>query len=134
MHSFVTASHTNTKAKRLQNATSLASNLMEEVKANSIEELAQIYSAADVFLNLTYEDNYPTVNLEAQACGTPVITYRTGGSVESVPDENVVSQGDFKALAELLEHGQLTLSEQSFDKTVLFEQYLELYRQLILKI
>lgn len=117
-----------------QQIAELPSNVIGIARTNSIEELAQIYSAADVFLNLTYEDNYPTVNLEAQACGTPVITYRTGGSVESVPDENVVSQGDFKALAELLEHGQLTLSEQSFDKTVLFEQYLELYRQLILKI
>ena len=117
-----------------QQIAELPSNVIGIARTNSIEELAQIYSAADVFLNLTYEDNYPTVNLEAQACGTPVITYRTGGSVESVPDENVVSQGDFKALAELLEHGQLTLSDQSFDKTVLFEQYLELYRQLILKI
>ena len=54
-------------------------------RTNSAVELAEIYTAADVFLNLTYEDNYPTVNLEAQACGTPVITYDTGGSVESVP-------------------------------------------------
>ena len=39
---------------------------------------------ADYFLNLTLEDTYPTVNLEAMACGTPVITYRTGGSTEIV--------------------------------------------------
>ena len=64
------------------------------------KELAAIYTAADVFLNLTYEDNYPTVNLEAQACGTPVITYRTGGSPESVPDENVVNVGDISSVRE----------------------------------
>ena len=63
-------------------------------RTNSKQELAEIYSAADVFLNLTYEDNYPTVNLEAQACGTPVITYKTGGSPESVPPENVINVGD----------------------------------------
>ena len=67
-------------------------------KTNSSKELAEIYSDADVFVNLTYQDTYPTVNLEAQACGTPCITYKTGGSVESVPKENVVEQGDLNAL------------------------------------
>lgn len=62
-------------------------------RTNSKTELAEIYTAADIFLNLTYEDTYPTVNLEAQACGTPCITYQTGGSVESVPWENTVEQG-----------------------------------------
>ncbi len=100
-------------------------------RTNSIEELAQIYTAADVFLNLTYEDNYPTVNLEAQACGTPVITYRTGGSVESVPEENVVEQGDLQGLVKILARASHPLSEQSFDKAALFGQYLELYEQLL---
>jgi len=62
--------------------------------------LAAIYTAADAFLNLTYQDNYPTVNLEAQACGTPCLTYRTGGSVESVPAENIVEQGDLLGVIE----------------------------------
>lgn len=65
---------------------------------NNARELAAIYSSADVFLNLTYEDNYPTVNLESQACGTPCITYNTGGSVESVPRNNIIQKGDLKAL------------------------------------
>jgi glycosyltransferase involved in cell wall biosynthesis len=69
-------------------------------RTNSREELAAIYTSADVFVNPTYEDTYPTVNLEAQACGTPVITYRTGGSPESVPAENVVDVGDINQLAE----------------------------------
>lgn len=53
-------------------------------KTNSAEELAGIYTAADVFVNPTYEDNYPTVNLEARACGTRVITYDTGGCRETL--------------------------------------------------
>lgn len=69
-------------------------------KFNSAQQLAAIYSAADVFVNLTYEDTFPTVNLEAQACGIPCITYNTGGSVESVPEENVVAQGDVYAVVE----------------------------------
>ena len=72
-------------------------------RTNSTKELAQIYTAADLFVNLTYEDNYPTVNLEAQACGTPCVTYRTGGSVESVPEENVIEFGDLDGLLRLLE-------------------------------
>lgn len=52
-------------------------------ETNSPEELAAWYTLADAFLNPTYQDNYPTTNLEAIACGTPVISYPTGGSVES---------------------------------------------------
>ena len=53
-------------------------------RTNNIIELAEIYTAADVFANPTYEDNYPTVNLEAKACGTKVITYDTGGCIETI--------------------------------------------------
>ena len=67
-------------------------------RTDSPQELAEIYTAADVFVNPTYEDNYPTVNLEAAACGTPVITYRTGGSVESVPADRIVEKGDLRGL------------------------------------
>ena len=49
-------------------------------------ELAQLYSVADYFVNMTYEDTYPTVNLEAIACGTKVITYDTGGCAETIGD------------------------------------------------
>ena len=72
----------------------LPKNIIGITRTDTLTDLAGIYTAADVFVNLTYEDTYPTVNLEAQACGTPVITYATGGSVESVPSENVVPIGD----------------------------------------
>ena len=57
---------------------------------------------ADAFINPTWQDNYPTVNMEAIACGAPVVTYRTGGSVEALTDETgfVVEQGDYKELLE----------------------------------
>lgn len=64
------------------------SELPETVKGikrtNSQQELAELYSAATLFFNPTYEDNFPTTNLEALACGTPVVTYDTGGSPEAV--------------------------------------------------
>ena len=80
----------------------LPANVIGLGKTGSQRELAEIYTAADVFVNPTYEDNYPTTNLEAEACGTPVVTYDTGGSPESVPPENVVPVGDVGALASML--------------------------------
>lgn len=54
------------------------------IRTDTIQELAKLYSQADVFVNLTYADTFPTVNIESLACGTPVITYNTGGSPEIV--------------------------------------------------
>lgn len=53
-------------------------------RTTNAHQLAEIYSIADYFVNPTYEDNYPTVNLEAKACGTYVITYDTGGCRETI--------------------------------------------------
>lgn len=68
-------------------------------RTNSARELAEIYSAADVFVNPTYEENYPTVNLEARACGTRVVSYNAGGSGETLgPGDSLVPKGDRAAL------------------------------------
>lgn len=48
------------------------------------KELAEIYSAADVFVNPTRDETLGMVNLEALACGTPVITFQAGGSPECI--------------------------------------------------
>ena len=67
-------------------------------RTESAAQLAAIYSAADVFFNPTVEDNYPTVNLEAEACGTPVVTYDTGGCRETIfrDDSSLVPSSDFR--------------------------------------
>ena len=69
-------------------------------RTENISTLATLYARSTVLLNPTWQDNYPTVNLEAIACGTPVVTYRTGGSVESVTEGTgfVVEQGDVDAM------------------------------------
>lgn len=72
-------------------------------RTSSVVDLAKIYSAADLFVNMTYEDTYPTVNLEARACGTPVATFQTGGSVEIVESSMIVKQGDIYCMKELVE-------------------------------
>lgn len=65
---------------------------------NNLYELAKIYSAADWFFNPTHEDNFPTVNLEARACGCKIVTYDTGGCSETVDgyDKAWVLSGDSK--------------------------------------
>lgn len=73
-------------------------------RTESVQELAALYSLADVFVNPTYVDNFPTTNIEALACGTPVVTYNTGGSPEAI-DENtgiVVPKGDKEALKDAI--------------------------------
>ena len=77
-------------------------------RTSSARELAAVYTAANVFFNPTYEDNYPTVNLEAEACGTPVVTYDTGGCRETITADAsrcVTSLRDFISyIRDLSEH------------------------------
>lgn len=110
----------------------------------SASELATYYSSANVFVNTTYADTFPTVNLEALACGTPVVTYKTGGSPESVDAETgaVVEQGDINAMAEAIKEicsqGKQTFSdrcrrmaEKKFGKMDRYNDYITLYNELL---
>ena len=110
-------------------------------RTQNVQELVKLYSEADVLINPTYADTFPTVNLEALACGTPVITYRTGGSPEAIDEKTgvVVEQGDLEGLVEairLMKENPLSSSdcrkraEESFDKDKCFERYIELYESL----
>ena len=74
-------------------------------KTSSREDLAKIYTAADVFVNPTYEDTFPTVNLEAESCGTKVFTYDTGGCGETIflTDSVVVPVGNIFEIVSLLQ-------------------------------
>ena len=72
------------------------------LRTESVEELIRIYTTADVFVNPTVSDNFPTVNLEALACGTPVVTYNTGGSGEALDAECgvIVEQRNVRQMAD----------------------------------
>lgn len=120
----------------------LPSGIVGIERTNSAEELACLYSRADVFINPTYSDNFPTTNLEALACGTPVITYCTGGSPEAVDEKTgiVIEQGNVNALAAaVLQVRERPFSsidcrkrvEMYFDKNKCFEKYVKLYESLI---
>lgn len=81
---------------------SLPENIIGIKRTENVDELAAFYSLADVFVNPTLVDNFPTTNLEALACGTPVVTFDTGGSPEAISDDTgiVVAKGDISGLEE----------------------------------
>lgn len=113
-------------------------------RTESREEMAALYTLADLFFNSTYEDNFPTVNIEALACGTPVCTYQTGGSVEAIDTETgfVISQGGYAKLPEIVnqikEKGKDYYQEKCrkravthYDKDKCFEEYMGLYDKIL---
>lgn len=80
-------------------AQQLPGTILALPRTASAEELAQLYSDADVFVNPTYEDNLPTVNLEARACGTRIVCYDTGGCSETIGlGDTLVNKGDVDGL------------------------------------
>lgn len=123
----------------------LPAGIMGITRTDSIDELVRYYSAADVFINPTYEDTFPTTNIEALACGTPVITYDTGGSPESLDPRTgiVIPRGDQRALLQAIEQicnawnrdavrsvcrNRATDCFRSKDR---FQEYFQLYQSLL---
>lgn len=107
----------------------LPDNIIGIERTNSVLELAEIYTAADVFVNPTLEDNYPTTNIESIACDTPVITYETGGSPESAKMFGIsVPKNDIKQLVGAIQNiNKIQKKEFYVDSKNTVQKYLELY-------
>ena len=120
----------------------LPSNIVALGRTKSQKELVEFYTMADVFVNPTKEENYPTVNMEALACGTPVFTFKTGGSPEII-DETcglVVDCDDIDALERAIirictekpyAKEACIIKAKEFDKNERFKEYVELYERVI---
>ena len=117
----------------------LPSNVISIHRTHDQKELTEIYTAADLFVNPTREETYPTVNMESIACGTPVLTFRTGGSPEILDKTcgSVVDRGDIDAIENEIVRicSQKTYSVESclarakqFDMKDRFEEYIRLYK------
>ena len=108
-------------------------------KTENLDELVDIYSSADIFLNPTLEDNFPTTNIESLACGTPVITFDTGGSPEALSSKCglVVNKNINDIVAACRKMGRKedivikTCLEQAskYDERICYGQYFELYER-----
>lgn len=121
----------------------LPENIIAVERTANAAQLAELYSAACVFVNPTWQDNYPTVNLEAISCGTPVVTYHTGGSAESVTPQTgiAVKTGDVDALLDSIrvienngkEHYVRPCREYAlahFRKEDRYREYIDLYENI----
>ena len=115
----------------------LPQNILGIERTDSVKQLCEIYTAADVFVNPTMEDNYPTVNMEAIACGTPVVTFRTGGSPEMLDPLTgvVVERNDIDSLENeikritnesVFDKNNCVQRSAEFDKNKCFGKYVEL--------
>lgn len=122
----------------------LPQGMVGVTRTENTRELAELYSMADVFVNPTYADNFPTTNIEALACGTPVITYKTGGSPEAVDAETglVVEKGSMVELIESVRQIMTCDREQYrtscrnravqlYDKRKLFQDYIDLFNSVL---
>ncbi len=119
----------------------LSSNILSIHRTANQRELAEIYSAADVFVNPTREEAFGLVNIEALACGTPGVTFRTGGSPECYDDTCgiVVEKDDTdameKAIYDICEKKPFLSNDcirfaQAFCMTDRYREYINLYKEL----
>lgn len=108
---------------------------------DSQQILAEIYSAADLFINPTRDETLGMVNIEANACGTPVVTFNTGGSPECIDSTSgsVVEKDDIDALEKEIiricetkpySSEACVKRAKAFDKNDRFKEYIDLYEEL----
>lgn len=120
----------------------LSKNIISIHRTSNREELVKIYTESNLFLNPTRADNYPTVNMEAIACGTPVVSFRTGGSPEIISDDTgiIVERNDVNGIVENIKkiYKERTFNRtrcferaKAFDKNIRIAEYLNLYSRIV---
>ena len=118
----------------------LPNNIIGIQRTESLQQLSDLYSIADIFFNPTYEDNFPTTNIEALACGTPILTYNTGGSPEIIDDNTgwVINQGDLGEAITIIQSFEKTQNvkincriraEHLYNQEIKFMEYINLYKK-----
>lgn len=124
----------------------IPNNIISLERTDSVNQLVEYYSTADLYVNLTKEDNFPTTNIEALACGTPVVTYRTGGSIEALTPETgfIVEKGNLDGILDVIEMVKINGKEKytsicrehairNYGHIQCFNKYINLYNSLLLK-
>ena len=119
----------------------LPKNIISISRTSSQYELAKFYSAADLFVNPTREEVFGLVNIEALACGTPVLTFDTGGSPECIDNNcgSIVERDDFNKLySEIIRicnyrpysSSNCVKRAKEFDVKIKYKEYLDLFEQI----
>lgn len=118
----------------------LPENIISIHRTQNQRELAEIYTAADLFVNPTREDNFPTVNMEALACGTPVVTFRSCGSPETVDetcgvvvpyDDVAAMQSEIERICETAPYTAADCCRHAarFESGMQFQKYMDIYME-----
>ena len=116
----------------------LPNNIISIHRTNNQIELAEIYTAADAFVNPTREENFPTTHMEALACGTPVIAFNTGGCAEMLNEKcGIVTEKEnieelVKKIISVCCNGIFLTDDciaraKDFEQQIKFEEYISLY-------
>lgn len=111
-------------------------------RTSSRQELVDLYSSSHVLINPTLQETFGLINVEANACGTPVITYNTGGCPETINNDSgiIVDKYDYKAMAKAIndlknnyyfDEEKVIENSKRFDKTNMLKGYKELFDSLI---
>lgn len=113
-------------------------------RTKTSDELVGLYSEADIFINPTLEDNFPTTNIEALACGTPIVAFSSGGSTEVITSSTGIAveprdmDGLLSAIREVLAKGKSHYTNAcrkkavtDYNKDVQYGKYIELYNIII---
>lgn len=125
----------------LREKISLPKSVIHIPQTHNLDEMVSWYSCASIFVNLTLQETLGLTNVEALACGTPVVTFDSGGCKECVDSSCgiVVPRGDLKGIIEGINNvfQSKTITKEScrkkseeFDKTKAYLRYLDLYAEL----
>ncbi|GAA4652900.1 glycosyltransferase family 4 protein [Anaerocolumna aminovalerica] len=119
----------------------LSGNILAVSRTNQLTELAEIYSAADIFLNPSMEETFGMVSLEALACGTQVITNKYSANPELVNEkcgmivEDINAESYMTAIRELKkmpkDANDCVQWAKQFNKNKCYQAYLDLYKEVI---
>ena len=113
-------------------------------RTESIEELAWIYAAADLFVNASVEETFGLTTVESLACGTPAVVYRSTACPELItPNVGfVVEPGNIEDIVQktlvVREQGKSFYTGfcrqhavEHFRKEDCYAEYIRLYEELL---
>lgn len=132
------------KIKVIGKGSNKVKNCIAIKRTNSKKEMIDLYSSSHLFINPTLEDNFPTVNIESLACGTPVLTYNTGGSPEILDKDSgiVIEKTNYKEMARMInelknnyhfDSNKCIERSRMFSLDNMIKKYQELYESLLVK-
>lgn len=124
----------------------LPNNIIGIKRTENINQLADLYSMSDLFLNLSFQETFGLTTAEALSCGTPALVYNATACPEVVSEDTgfIVEKGDLdsviKVINEVREKGKGFYSEKCreravscFNKDDRFKEYIDLFTNLINK-